>query len=48
MGDQLTAILIELDPLHHRLIDPEQPSPYPASAHVVSCPAPFPASQLEP
>ena len=38
MSDHQLMGLVELDPLHHRLLDPEQPSPYPAVAHAVPRP----------
>src|SRR6266542_4051379 len=30
-----TFVLVEVDTLNHRLLDPEQPSPYPGTTHAV-------------
>ena len=38
MHHQHTLLLVELDPLDHGLLDPQQPSPYPSTAHVVPRP----------
>lgn len=40
-GDDRACFLVELDPLHHRPLDTEQPRPYLCLAHAVST-LPFP------
>jgi hypothetical protein len=38
MSDQQLLIVVELNPLDTRVLDPEQPSPYPRIAHAVPLP----------
>jgi hypothetical protein len=41
-------VLVELDPLNHRVLDPHQRAPYPGARHaVLPSPVPKPFSKVE-